>query len=93
VFVFGEALAIERGDLGPARVYEVGEGIGQSELGGPQSAIPGGAEQPWLRAIGAPRQGARQPGEGMIRGKPVLEMRPGNRPASTLKVSATLSGL
>src|SRR5207302_10454143 len=74
VFVFGEALAVEAGDLGSARVYEVGKGVGQAQLGGPKRAVARGAEQPRLGAVGAPWQRARKAREGMIGRKAAIQI-------------------
>ena len=66
VLACGEALAVERGDLGSLRVDEVRERVRQPEFGRPQGALLGGAEQPRLRALRPSgqrtRPGARRDG-------------------------------
>ena len=74
MFVFGEAFAIERGDLGAGGVDEVGEGVGQAQLGGPDGALLRGAEQPGLGQLGSPGQRLRQAREGMVLGQAVVEV-------------------
>ena len=74
VFVFGEALAVERGDLRALGVDEVGERVGQPQLGGPERALRGGAEQPRLGLLRAARKRLRQAREGVVRGQLVLEV-------------------
>jgi hypothetical protein len=72
VFVLGEALAVERGDLGALGIDEVSERVRQPELGGPQGALRGGAEQPWLGPLGAARQRLRQARERVVVRQPVV---------------------
>src|SRR5271168_1049026 len=72
--MFGEAFAVERRDLRSAGVDEVGKGIRQPQFGGPYRALRRGAEQPGLRSLRASGQRLCKAREGMVRGKPVVEI-------------------
>ena len=48
----GEALAVQRRDVGAGGVDEVGERVGEAELAGPDPALVGRAQQPRLGRLG-----------------------------------------
>src|SRR5204862_7620705 len=68
-----EARPVVGGDRRALGIYEVGERVGQAELGGPDRALRRRAEQPGRRLLGQARQDGGEPGEGMVGRHLVLE--------------------